>query len=72
MLRAGLDLDGELLALAAASHSGEAFHLDGVRRILAGAGLGVEALQCPADLPYGEAARLTWLRSRPRCPSASP
>ena len=38
MLEAGLDLDGELLALACASHSGEAFHLDGVRRILAGAG----------------------------------
>src|SRR3954465_14125723 len=34
MLRSGLDLDGELLALASASHSGEAFHLDGVRRIL--------------------------------------
>ena len=30
MLRSGLDLDGELLALAAASHSGEPFHLDGV------------------------------------------
>ena len=29
MLRAGLDLDGELLALAAASHSGEPFHLGG-------------------------------------------
>ncbi len=37
MLRSGLDLDGELLALAGASHSGEQFHLDGVRRILAGA-----------------------------------
>ena len=39
MLRAGLDLDGKLLALAAASHSGEAFHVTGVREILAGAGL---------------------------------
>ena len=39
MLRAGLDLDGELLALACASHSGEPGHLDGVRRILAGVGL---------------------------------
>ena len=39
MLRAGLDLDGELLALACASHSGEPGHLDGARRILAGAGL---------------------------------
>ncbi|MGW5236617.1 asparaginase, partial [Streptomyces nodosus] len=28
VLRAGLELAGERLALAAASHSGEAFHLD--------------------------------------------
>jgi L-asparaginase II len=39
MLRAGLDLDGELLALAASSHSGEPGHVDGARRILSGAGL---------------------------------
>ncbi|MFB7498228.1 asparaginase [Streptomyces sp. NPDC056161] len=56
MLRAGLDLDGELLALACASHSGEAFHLDGVRRILAGVGLDTGALRCTAGLPIGEAA----------------
>src|SRR5579884_600535 len=46
MLRAGLALDGELLALACASHSGEDFHLDGVRRILRGAGRSVADLQC--------------------------
>ncbi|MFF2751573.1 asparaginase [Kitasatospora sp. NPDC058048] len=56
MLRAGLDLDGELLALACASHSGEAFHLDGVREILGGAGLDTGALRCTAALPIGEAA----------------
>src|SRR5689334_16144735 len=39
MVRLGLDLPPDLLALACASHSGEPFHLDGVRRILAGAGL---------------------------------
>src|SRR5690606_18927904 len=33
MVRNGLDLDDELLALACASHSGEPFHLDGVRRM---------------------------------------
>ena len=43
MVRCGLDLHDELLALACASHSGEPFHLDGVRRILAGAGLDVFA-----------------------------
>ena len=39
MVRAGLPLTGELLALGAASHSGEPFHVEGARRILAGAGL---------------------------------
>lgn len=51
MLRAGLDLDGELLALACASHSGEAGHLAGVRRILVGAGLAAAALQNSPGLP---------------------
>jgi L-asparaginase II len=63
MVRAGLDLDGELLALAAASHSGEAFHLDGVRGILAGAGLTEDALQTPAAYPIDELARDEWIRA---------
>jgi len=54
MLRRGLDLDGELLALAAASHSGEDFHIDGVRKILSGAGLGEDDLRCPAAWPLDE------------------
>jgi L-asparaginase II len=56
MLRCGLDLEGSLLALAAASHSGEDFHVAGVREILAGAGLTEDALQCPPDLPLDEGA----------------
>jgi L-asparaginase II len=56
MLHNGLDLDGELLALAAASHSGEDFHVTAARKILAGAGLTEEALQCPPDLPGDEDA----------------
>ena len=63
MLRAGLDLDGELLALASASHSGEPFHLDGVRRILASAGLDESALQTPPDYPLDEGARTAYLRA---------
>ncbi|WP_405664732.1 asparaginase [Streptomyces sp. NBC_01166] len=51
ILRAGLDLSGERLALAAASHSGEAFHLDLVRTMLAEHGLKPEDLQTPPDLP---------------------
>ena len=56
MLRCGLDLDGELLALAAASHSGEDFHVAGVRKILAGAGLAEQDLLCPPDRPLDESA----------------
>jgi L-asparaginase II len=51
MLRCGLNLDAELLALAAASHSGEDFHVDGVRKILTGAGLSEDDLRCPASWP---------------------
>ncbi|MFH9618926.1 asparaginase [Streptomyces pratensis] len=51
ILRAGLDLSGERLALAAASHSGEDFHLGLVRTMLAEHGLKAEDLQTPPDLP---------------------
>jgi L-asparaginase II len=63
MLRAGLDLDGELLALACASHSGEPFHLEGARRILAGVGLDESALQTPADYPVDEQEKLAFIRA---------
>ncbi|GGV17388.1 asparaginase [Kitasatospora herbaricolor] len=62
-LRAGLELDGELLALAASSHSAEAFHRDGVRRILASAGLDESALRTPADLPLDETEAELHLRA---------
>ncbi|MFJ6572367.1 asparaginase [Streptomyces sp. NPDC091292] len=51
VLRAGLALSGERLALAAASHSGETFHLALVRTMLAEHGLTAGQLLCPADLP---------------------
>ena len=63
MLRAGLGLDGELLALATASHSGEWFHLEGVQRILAGAGLSEQDLQNTPDLPIDESERNAWIAS---------
>ncbi|WP_193605943.1 asparaginase [Nocardioides dongkuii] len=63
MVRTGLDLPPDLLALACASHSGEGFHLDGVRRILAGAGLDEGALQTPPDYPLDDAAREALLRA---------
>jgi L-asparaginase II len=55
VLRAGLDLAGERLAIAAASHSGESFHLDLVRKMLTEHGLTAQQLQCPPDLPLDPA-----------------
>jgi L-asparaginase II len=63
MVRAGLDLPPDLLALACASHSGEAFHIEGVRRILAVAGLDEAALQTPSDYPLDDAAREDLIRA---------
>jgi L-asparaginase II len=63
MLRSGLNLEGELLALAGASHSGEEFHLEGVRRILAGVGLDESALRTPPAYPIDEQARDQWVRA---------
>ena len=51
MVRAGLTLPPELLALVCASHNGEDVHLDGVRRILAGAELDESALGNTAGHP---------------------
>jgi L-asparaginase II len=60
MLRAGLRLDGHLLALATASHSGERYHRDGVERILAGAGLTVDALRNTATGPLDDDEAFAW------------
>lgn len=66
MLRNGLGLEGELLALAAASHSGEDFHVEGVQKILAGAGLSADDLQCPPHWPLDLELALRRERSRLR------
>jgi L-asparaginase II len=63
MVRCGLDLPPDLLALAAASHSAESFHLDGVRRILEQAGLDESSLQTPPDDPLEEWVRVEALRA---------
>ncbi|MYV46966.1 asparaginase [Streptomyces sp. SID2888] len=63
VLRAGLELAGERLALAAASHSGEAFHLDLVRTMLTEYGLTAGQLQCPPDLPLDPVEAETYLAS---------
>ncbi|MEE2524593.1 asparaginase [Pseudarthrobacter sp. J75] len=63
MVRAGLDLPADLLALTAASHSGSAAHINGSRRILELHGLTPDALENSLDLPYGVAEREEWLRN---------
>jgi L-asparaginase II len=62
MVRAGLPLDGELLSLAAASHSGEERHIAGVRRILGLAGLTEDHLRNVPDMPFDPVVRDTWVR----------
>jgi L-asparaginase II len=69
MLRAGWEPDGDAdLAIAAASHRGEPFHLAQVRSVLDGAGIGEDRLQCPPDLPSDPASRAAVLaeEGRPR------
>lgn len=62
LVRAGLSLPDELLALAAASHSGGDAHREGALRILTLHGLGISALENTVDLPYGVHEREQWLR----------
>ncbi|WP_200262273.1 asparaginase [Streptomyces sp. HSG2] len=68
MVRAGLPLEGELLSLAAASHSGEERHLSAAVRILRLAGLTEERLGNVRDLPFGRETRERWIREG-RAPS---
>lgn len=68
MLLAGLTIEGELLALAAASHSGEDFHAQGVHDILDYAGLTADDLRCPPGLPSDQATARRLIRSAPADP----
>jgi len=70
MLRAGLPLDGELLALAAASHSGEDFHAQGVHDILDLGGLTAADLRCPPALPADEPTARRLIRSSDAAPES--
>lgn len=51
MVRSGLSLSPQQLALVCASHNGEALHLETARQILASAGLGEDALLNTVDFP---------------------
>jgi L-asparaginase II len=60
MVRAGLKLEPQLLAIGCSSHSGSEEHLTAVREILAMAKLDESALQCMLDKPLGELERRAW------------
>jgi L-asparaginase II len=63
MTRLGLSLPPDLLALAAASHSGEPFHLDAAQRILDGCGCTEDDLGNPADRPFDPFEAAGWIAS---------
>ncbi|MGP4020876.1 asparaginase [Saccharopolyspora sp. 5N708] len=61
MVRLGLSLPPELLALTAASHSGEQFHLAAAARVLDLGGFTEADLGNPADLPLDPIERTGWI-----------
>ncbi|MDA3624033.1 asparaginase [Saccharopolyspora sp. WRP15-2] len=61
MVRLGLRLPPDLLALTASSHSGEDRHLAGSRRVLELGGSAEAELGNPADLPYDPVERDAWI-----------
>jgi L-asparaginase II len=63
MVRAGLRMPPEHLALASASHSGEDFHVAGVRAMLASVGLSEADLQNTPDYPVDEPSRDAVIRA---------
>jgi L-asparaginase II len=65
MLRAGLDIGDEDLALACASHNGEPGHVERALALLARHGLDEQALHCPPDYPLHESSRMDAIRAWP-------
>src|SRR3954453_6932516 len=63
LVRNGLRLPPELLALVCGSHDGTPRHVEAARQILATAGLDESALGNPADLPLDRAAAEELLRA---------
>ncbi|MFJ4105773.1 asparaginase [Amycolatopsis japonica] len=63
MARLGVELSPAGFAVGAASHSGEELHLAEVLRTLDGAGLTVEDLRTPEDLPFDPVERDAWVAS---------
>lgn len=62
LVRAGLDVPDEELAIVCASHDGGPSHVDTVRRLLARHGLDVRDLGNTPAWPYGDAPRIDAIR----------
>lgn len=65
MVRAGLSLNSEQLALVCASHGGTSRHQEVVLEILQSAGLNESDLQNTPDRPIGKVARKEWGEKSP-------
>ncbi|MGV9301270.1 asparaginase [Amycolatopsis sp. NPDC003676] len=63
MARLGLHLNPRGFAIAAASHSGEARHLEAAAAVLTSRGFAEADLGNPADLPYDPVERDAWIAS---------
>ncbi|MCE9623485.1 MAG: asparaginase [Actinomycetia bacterium] len=63
MVRAGLQLPPDLLAVVCASHDGTPMHIDAVRHILAGCGLTADSLANTAYMPLDVEAQHVLIRA---------
>jgi len=60
MLKAGLTVSDEELAIVCASHSGNQIHIDLVTKMLADRGIPLSAMGNASDRPLGEKEKITW------------
>ena len=60
MLKAGLKVEENELAIICASHSGSQSHIDLVTKMLTSRGLSTSQLKNAADKPLGEKEKITW------------
>ncbi len=63
IMSSGVELVGPQAAIATASHTGSAQHVELVRQLLDRAGLTADDLECPADWPSDKAMRTELVRS---------
>jgi L-asparaginase II len=60
MLKAGLTVSDEELAIVCASHSGNLSHIDLVTKMLADRGIPLTAMKNATDKPLGEKEKISW------------